>query len=66
MYLAWLNDYALIYELDILAYCLMTNHIHLVVVPHCLGSIADTLRITRIRHCQRINAGLGWSSPRLA
>jgi putative transposase len=32
-YLAWLKDYAEKYEIDILAYCLMTNHIHLIAVP---------------------------------
>lgn len=60
-YLAWLNDYAQTYHLDILAYCLMTNHVHLVVVPRCLDSIANTLRITHIRHCQSINARFGWN-----
>ena len=32
-YLAWLRDYAEKYGVDILAYCLMTNHIHLIAVP---------------------------------
>ena len=32
-YLMLLADYKQRYGLDLLAYCLMTNHIHLVVVP---------------------------------
>jgi len=32
-YLKWLGEYAKKYNVDILAYCLMTNHIHLVAVP---------------------------------
>ena len=32
-YLAWLKDYAEKYEVEILAYCLMTNHVHLIAVP---------------------------------
>lgn len=61
MYLSLLRDYAERYSLEILAYCLMTNHIHLIVIPHCLDSIANTLRILHIRHCQMINARFGWS-----
>lgn len=29
-YLAWLGDYGAKYKVNVLAYCLMTNHIHLV------------------------------------
>jgi putative transposase len=29
VYLQWLKDYAEKYKVDILAYCLMTNHVHL-------------------------------------
>ena len=61
MYLSWLSDYSHRYQLDILAYCLMKNHIHLVVVPHRHDSMADTLRIVHIRHCQMVNARFGWS-----
>ena len=32
-YLDWLKEYAEKYEVAILAYCLMTNHIHLIAVP---------------------------------
>ena len=29
-YLAWLKEYSRKYKIDILAYCLMTNHIHII------------------------------------
>ena len=32
-YLNWLSEYADKNEVEVLAYCLMTNHIHLVAVP---------------------------------
>jgi len=32
-YLSWLGEYSAEHQVDVLAYCLMTNHIHLVVVP---------------------------------
>ena len=33
-YLNWLKEYSQEHQVDVLAYCLMTNHIHLVVVPN--------------------------------
>ena len=33
LYLTWLRDYCKEHRVEILAYCLMTNHIHLVAVP---------------------------------
>ncbi|MGH8613248.1 MAG: transposase [Gammaproteobacteria bacterium] len=32
-YLAWLGEYRAKYKVRVLAYCLMTNHIHVVAVP---------------------------------
>ncbi len=32
-YLTWLKAYSEAHRVEILAYCLMTNHIHLVAVP---------------------------------
>jgi putative transposase len=60
-YLSWLGEYSTKYGLELLAYCLMTNHVHLIVIPRFLDSIARTLRILDIRHCQAINARFGWS-----
>ena len=33
-YLEWMKTYSEKYGLDILSYCLMTNHVHFVVLPH--------------------------------
>ena len=38
VYLEWLQYYSQKHHLYILAYCLMTNHIHLVAVPKITGS----------------------------
>lgn len=32
-YLGWLSEYAKKHQVEVLAYCLMTNHIHLVAAP---------------------------------
>ena len=60
-YLEWMKDYSERYELEILAYCLMTNHIHLVAIPHSFDSLARTLCVVHTRHSQSVNKSLGWS-----
>lgn len=60
-YLAWLEHYADSFRLQVIAYCLMNNHIHLVVIPHTADSLSDTLRIVHTRHSQSVNAEFGWS-----
>ena len=39
-YLQLLNNYSHRFKVDILAYCLMPNHIHLIAAPHEGGSLA--------------------------
>ena len=43
-YLRLIQEYAALHRLTLWAYCLMTNHIHLIAVPHSEQSIARTLR----------------------
>ena len=59
-YLAWLKDYAGKHKLDILAYCLMTNHVHLVAVPANADSLHRALKPLHMRHAQRINRAQNW------
>jgi len=33
IYLEWLAHYCQKFDVDVLAYCLMTNHVHLVLTP---------------------------------
>jgi putative transposase len=33
VYLGWLKEYCKQHKVEILAYCLMTNHIHIIAVP---------------------------------
>src|SRR5689334_22954899 len=41
--------------LELWAYCLMTNHVHLVVVPKRRDAVARAIRGTHQRHAVRIN-----------
>jgi putative transposase len=49
LYLDLLAEHARKHDLNLLAYCLMTNHVHLVAVPERLDSLAKALGRT---HCQ--------------
>lgn len=59
-YLGWLRDYSERYQLELLAYCLMTTHVHVVGLPRSSDSIARVMQILSTRHSQTINALHGW------
>ncbi len=59
-YLNWLKEYSKKHRVDILAYCLMTNHIHLVVVPNTEDGLSNVLKPLHMRYAQRINREKGW------
>ena len=47
-------------EAELLAYCLMPNHVHLIVIPHRPDSLSRLLRKTHARYARRINLEHGW------
>ena len=59
-YLDWLKFYSQKHHLEILAYCLMTNHIHLVAVPQTEESLQEALKPLHMRYAQRINRQKKW------
>lgn len=59
-YLGWLKEYAEKHKVDILAYCLMTNHIHLIAVPSTEEGLQQVLKPLHMRYAQRINRERGW------
>jgi putative transposase len=48
-------------RLEVLGYCLMANHVHLVVVPQGGTSLAQAIGRTHFTYTQRFNAGHGRS-----
>ncbi len=60
-YLKWLEEYSEKYGLDILAYCLMTNHIHIVALPHAADSLGRTLHSLHTRYSRICNWRHGWT-----
>lgn len=59
-YLSWLKEYSEEFHVEILAYCLMTNHIHLVAVPTTDEGLHRMLKPLHMRYAQRINRARGW------
>ncbi len=60
-YLSLLKQYSEKYKVEVLAYCLMTNHIHLVLIPKDEKGLQSLLKPLHMRYTQRINKKMGWS-----
>jgi putative transposase len=54
-FLSLLREYSQDCGLELLAYCLMTNHLHLVVVPEHENSLARVLKPVNLRYAQYVN-----------
>ena len=54
-YLHLLTRHATRYRVRILGYCLMTNHVHLVVVPECQNSLARTFGTMHAEYALALN-----------
>jgi len=59
-YLQLLNNYSHRFKVDILAYCLMPNHIHLIAAPHEGGSLAQAIGETHRNYTRFINFREKW------
>jgi putative transposase len=60
-YLIWLAEYAERHEVKVWAYCLMTNHVHLIVVPASGEALARVIQPLQMRHAQKTNARYEWT-----
>jgi len=54
-YLSLIKSHSKKYNLDILAYCLMINHVHFIVVPNTPDSLAKTFNFAHMRYSQYYN-----------
>ncbi|UCB56487.1 MAG: transposase [Candidatus Omnitrophota bacterium] len=59
-YLRLLNTYSHQFKVDILAYCLMPNHIHLIATPHEDRSLAQAIGETHRNYTRFINFRENW------
>ena len=63
--MALLREYAPLYDLSLLGYCLMSNHVHLIAVPHTETALAQSLKQAHGRYAsywngQRSSTGHVW------
>ena len=61
VYLKWLRFYCEKYDVSVLAYCLMTNHLHLVLTPHSEDGLQQVLKPLHMRYSQHVNKLKGWN-----
>lgn len=54
-YLQWLSEYCKKYDLNILAFCLMPNHVHFIAIPQKEDSLAKTFNTCHMRYSQYYN-----------
>jgi putative transposase len=55
-YLELLRQYCALYSLSLLGYCLMPNHVHLIVIPRTREALWQTLKQTHGRYASYWNA----------
>ncbi|MBI4757511.1 MAG: transposase, partial [Chloroflexi bacterium] len=60
-YLEWLLEYSGKHGLKIWAYCLMTNHVHLIAVLQERDSLEGVMRPLHTRYAQYVNRKNRWS-----
>ncbi len=60
LYLTLLHEQAFVHKIEVLAYCLMSNHVHHILVPKDTKSIALLFRHVHSRYSQIINKRYGW------
>jgi putative transposase len=54
-YLGLLREYAQLYGLSLLGYCLMSNHVHLISVPHTGSALSQSLKHAHGRYASYWN-----------
>jgi len=59
-YLQLLKDSNETANVSILAYCLMPNHVHLILVPEACNALAKLLRKAHSQYALRLNGARGW------
>jgi putative transposase len=54
-YLDWLGEYAARFDVEVAGYCLMRNHIHLILIPSTEEGLQQVLKPLHMRYAQRLN-----------
>ena len=54
-YAEWINEYAKENNVDILAYCLMSNHVHFIVIPKRAEDLSEVFKTAHTRYSHYLN-----------
>ena len=54
-YLEWIEHYSGKYKVKVIAFCLMSNHVHFIVIPQNSDSLAKLFNTTHMRYSQYYN-----------
>ena len=60
-YLTCIREFAARYQVSILAYCLMTNHVHHILVPSTTDGLHKMLKASHASYAHRINKRFDWT-----
>jgi putative transposase len=60
-YLTWLAEASRRFGFQVWAYCLMTNHVHLVAVPETVSALGRGMAYVHRHYAHRINRRMGWT-----
>lgn len=60
-YLIFVEASAQSFDFDIWSYCLMPNHVHLLVVPKTIDSLRDGIGNCHLSYTRRVNRIQGWT-----
>ncbi len=58
-YIEWLGEDAARFDLDLLGYCLLPNHVHMVAIPRQPRALAQVFAATHMRLAQMVNRERG-------
>jgi putative transposase len=61
LYLLLVEEYCKKYRSNILGYCLMSNHVHFVMIPEEEDSLAKVFNLVQMRYAQYYNKKMGFS-----
>ena len=60
VYIALMAEWCSRFNVDVLAYCLMPNHTHLLAVPETQDSLREAIGEAHRRYTRQVNFRLGW------
>ncbi len=60
VYMDLMSEWCSAYGVDIWAYCLMPNHVHLIAVPKSVGALARAIGEAHRRYTRRVNFRKSW------